>query len=162
GLVVHPGEMEGAVHDGLAQVLGVLGAYDDVSEFARAGGDLRLVDRKGQHVRRTALSAVLLVELRDAPRVDELDRDVAVLHACRRERDPEEALDLGRRRGVRAPVADDLHVEQGAQARRRSAGRSAGRSSGAARSACSLYASTIRWTRRWRTTSAPPKRTNST
>src|SRR3712207_7360595 len=39
GLVVHPGQVQHAVQDRLAQVLGVLGADHDVAELARAGGD---------------------------------------------------------------------------------------------------------------------------
>ena len=37
GLVIHAGEMQRAVDDRLAQVLGVLGADHDVAELARAG-----------------------------------------------------------------------------------------------------------------------------
>src|SRR6185312_1009959 len=109
-LVVHAGEVQRAVDDGLAQVLGVIGAYDDVAQFARARGRARFVDRKGQHVGRTARSAVGLVELGDALGPDELDGDMAVLDARRREREADETLDLGPRRRGRPAVADDLDL----------------------------------------------------
>src|SRR6185437_8552700 len=78
-----------------------------------ARGRARFVDRKGQHVGRTARSAVGFVELRDALGTDELDGDMAVPDARGRERKPHEALDLARRRRVRPAVADDLDLEHG-------------------------------------------------
>src|SRR4051812_8095512 len=138
GLVVHAGEVKRAVDDRLAQVRGVRRADDDVAELAGPGRLAGLVDRERQHVGGPVLAAVRGVQRGDPPGVDELDRDVAVLHAGRRERKRHEAPNLGLRRLVRAAVPDDLDIEQRGYARRRSAGRSAGRSSGAAFSECSL------------------------
>ena len=59
GLVVHADEVQGAVDDRLAQVLGVLGADHDVAELARAVPRPALVDRERQHVGRAVLAAVL-------------------------------------------------------------------------------------------------------
>ena len=52
GLVVVAAEVQHAVHDGLRQVLGVLGADHDVAQLARAHRRARLVDREREHVGR--------------------------------------------------------------------------------------------------------------
>src|SRR4051794_7199095 len=83
-LVVHPDEVQGPMHDGLADVLGVRGADDDVAELARTGDvGLGLVDRERQDVCRPLLAAPLRVELRDPLRVDERDRHVPLEDARR-------------------------------------------------------------------------------
>ena len=82
GLVVHAGQVQHAVHDRLDEVGRVLGADDDVAELARAQRvAVVLVDREGEDVGRPGLAALGQVELGDPLRVDELDRDVAVLDA---------------------------------------------------------------------------------
>jgi hypothetical protein len=87
--------VEDAVHDGLGQVLGVLGADHDVAQLARAGGGARLVDRERQHVGGRVEPAMLAVQLLDPRRRDELDREMAVLDSRggeRRERGAPELL----------------------------------------------------------------------
>ena len=73
-----------------------VGADDDVAQLARAARSRR-ARRSGRTARRSARSCPRCsrVELRDPLGVDELDGDVAVLDARRRERDADEALDLG-------------------------------------------------------------------
>jgi hypothetical protein len=80
-LVVHSGQVERAVHDGLAEVHGVLGADHDVAELARPGRGAVAVHRERQHVGGLVDLAMLAIELADPLGVDELDRDVAVLDA---------------------------------------------------------------------------------
>jgi hypothetical protein len=79
--VVVAGQVQHAVDDGLDQVLGVLGADDDIAELAWPGRRLVLVDRERQNVSRLVLAAVVAVQLLDAPLVDQLDREVAVGYA---------------------------------------------------------------------------------
>ena len=110
-LVVHAGQAQRAVDDGLAQVGRVLRADHDVPELARAGGRAVLVDREREDVGRLVIAAVRGVELGDPPGVDVLDRDVTVVYAGGRERQADEALDLRRRRRVRTTVADHLYLE---------------------------------------------------
>ena len=63
----------------LGEVVGVLGADDDVAELARAGRRAGAVDREREHVGGLVAAAVVAVELADPLRVDELDREVAVV-----------------------------------------------------------------------------------
>ena len=117
------------MHDGLGEVHGVLRADHDVAELALADGRPVAVDGEREHVGRPALAAVLGVERGDLVRADEVDGDVAVLHARGRG-------------GEQAGMPHPLGVERAAEhvdLQRRHAGRrlSAGRSPGAWREACS-------------------------
>ena len=114
------------MHDGLDQVLGVLGADHDVAQLARSRDRVRLVDREGQHVGRRVASAIVAVELADAPLVDELDRQVTVCDPCGSQ------CRLGRVTEARIVCLD---LDQDVR-----------RSCGAWRSVYSLYAATIRCT----------------
>jgi hypothetical protein len=78
--------VEHAVHDGLDQVLGVLGADHHVTQLARTGRRAVLVHGEGQYVRGTVDAAVLAVEDPDLVLADQLDREVALLHPGRLER----------------------------------------------------------------------------
>ena len=108
GLVVVAAEVEDAVDGGLGHVAAVLGADRDVAELARAGDRAGAVDREGEHVGRLVLAAVLAVELADPLRVDDLDRQVAVLHPGRRERRLDRPAQL--LRDVAEVEAQDLGV----------------------------------------------------
>ena len=123
-------QVQHAVDDRRAQVLGVLGADHDVAQLARSSGPCGLIDRKGEHVGGAVAAPVLAVERADPPGVDELDREMAVRDAC------------GRKRGERgaAQLGGCLELDQPCCWRR------GARSAGACFSAYSLYAATIRWT----------------
>jgi hypothetical protein len=133
GLVIHPRQVQRAVHDRLAQVCRVLGADDHVAQLARPGGGAGGVDREREHVGGGVAAAVLAVERTDALGVDELDGDVPVLDAGGGQG---AGARLARGGGVQPPARvldpDDLDLDQGCARRR-----SAERSSGIARSACS-------------------------
>ena len=120
-LVVVAAQVQHAVDDRLGQVLGVLWADHDVSKLARPGGGTGLVDREGQHVRGPVDAAVLAVQLEHPARRHELDRQVPVLDARRRE---------GRERGPAQLVGhvDEVDFDQVGQPcwRRACASRSAG------------------------------------
>jgi hypothetical protein len=107
------------------------GADHDVAELARP--DLRPVevDREREHVGRPSIPRCSALSARIRLSVDELDRDVPVVDARRRERDRDEAPQrlLGQIGG-----ADDLDLEHYFDCR---LGCCAGRSSGAARWECS-------------------------
>jgi hypothetical protein len=102
-------EMQHAVHDGLGQVLGLLGTDHDVAELARPGRRPVAVDRERQHVGWAVAVAVVAIELVDLGLADEGDRQVQL------------SVDLGRRqrgaggrvkarRGLRR--VDDLDLDQ--------------------------------------------------
>src|SRR3954447_18615446 len=157
GLVIHAGQVQHTVHDRLDQIRRVLGADEDVAQFALAQRvHLILVDRKGQHVGRTVLRPPDLVELGDPLGADELDGHVAFLDPRRGGRVGDRLLHANP--GKRA--TDHFDVQQ-AQAVLRRWSALAGRRLLACPASCWSYASTIRWTSLWRTTSSPPKRTNS-
>jgi hypothetical protein len=59
----------------------VVRADHHVAKLARPQRGSRLVDREGQHVGGLVAPPVLAVELLDAPGVDQLDREMAVLDA---------------------------------------------------------------------------------
>ena len=102
--MVHPGQVQDAVDDRLDQVLGVLGADEDVPQLALEAGArsvlVVLVDRERQDVGRPFLLAPGLVELGDPLGVDELDRDVAVLDPRGRGRVGDRLLHAARRASV--------------------------------------------------------------
>jgi hypothetical protein len=116
--VVVAAQVEHAVDDRFDHVSGVLGADDDVAQLARPRDRLVLVDRERQHVGRLILAAVLAVQRADALLSHQLDGQVAVLDAGRRQRR------LGRAPEARIVCLD---LDQ----------REARRSSGAWRDACS-------------------------
>ena len=70
-----------------------------VAQLARAGGRPGAVEREGEHVGGRVPSAVLAVELADPRGVDQLDRDVAVGDARRRQRRRHRVAQLGRHVG---------------------------------------------------------------
>jgi hypothetical protein len=82
--VVIAAQVEHAVNHGLDQIVCVLRADHDVTQFSRPRGGARLVDWKGQYVGREIATPVVSVQLRDAPLVDELDGEVAVVDTGRR------------------------------------------------------------------------------
>ena len=130
-----PDEVQRAVDDGLAQVLGVLGADHDVAQLARAGArSPSLVDREREHVGRPVLAAVLAVELAIRSASTNSTATWPVLDARPRRARARQPLDLERGGARGAAVADDLDLEQRQAASARCGG---GRSSGALRSECS-------------------------
>jgi hypothetical protein len=70
-LVVVATEVKDTVYHGLDEVLGVLGADDDIAQLAGTGGRTGFIDRKREHVGGSVASSVLAVELAYAPGVDE-------------------------------------------------------------------------------------------
>src|SRR5439155_25551949 len=138
-LVVEAAEVQDSVDHGLDLVLRPRGAHDDVPQLPRARRGPGPVHREGEHVGRLVAPAVLAVQAPHLVLWDERDRQVALRHAGRPERRPRRSLDLRHS----APV--DLDLDR----------------YGFSREAYSPYAATIRCTSLCRTTSSPPKRTNS-
>ncbi len=88
GFVVVAAEVQNAVDRRPAQIGGLLGADDDVTELARAGDPLDAVDREREHVGRLVAAAVLAVQLADPVRRDQLDREVPLEHTRRAQGGP--------------------------------------------------------------------------
>jgi hypothetical protein len=84
--VVVTAQVQHAMDNGLAQIVGVLGTDHHIAQLAWAHGGARLVDRKGQHVSRSVACPVAAVELANAPLVDEGDRQMPLPDARRGER----------------------------------------------------------------------------
>ena len=84
------------MHDGLGQIVRVLGADHHITQLARPRRGAALVNRKGQHVGRGVDPPVLAVQLVDARGCDELDRQMAVLDTGRGERRKRRAPELVR------------------------------------------------------------------
>ena len=110
-------QVQDAVDDGLAQITRVLGTDHHVSQLARANGEARLVDGKGQHVRGRVASPVAAIELRDAFGVDEGDRQMAVVDSSGRQGGERDRAQVGGRA---------YEIELDYQTCRRIGGRSAG------------------------------------
>ena len=109
--MVHAAEMQDAVHRGLGEILGVLGADHYVTQLARTRTGV-LVDRKGEHVGGLVVAPMLAIELADTDGLDQRDRQVALRDARgiqSRERGRAQLL-----RGV-----DQLEVDQAQRAWRR-------------------------------------------
>src|ERR1019366_6008339 len=110
GLVVHAADMQRAVDDRLAQILGVAGADHDVAELARADAGAVLVAPEREHVGRL-LAAGIPVELADPLLVDKLDRQMPLLDPRRGQRQRAEFLDLDRGRALDGRGIDPDHLD---------------------------------------------------
>jgi hypothetical protein len=115
--VVVTTQVQHAVDNGLAQIVGVLGTDHHIAQLARTHGGARLVDRKGQHVRGSVACPVAAVELANASLVDEGDRQVPVLDPRRCQRGERGIAQLGR-------SVDEIELDY--QTCRRIGGRRAG------------------------------------
>src|SRR5438552_7419716 len=127
------------MNDGLDGVGCTRRAHHHVPQLTRPRNGSRPVDRKGEHVGRLISPSLLSVQPPHLRLVDEGEREVPVLHLTRAER----RLRRFAHASIRRPA--DLDLERYRPLR----------------SVYSLYAFTIRCTSLWRTTSSPPKRTNS-
>ncbi len=75
-------------------------------------GSVVLVDAEGEHVGRPRPASVARVELGDPVFLDELDGDVTVGHAGRRDGEADEALHLGQWWRAGPGVAEDLDLDE--------------------------------------------------
>jgi hypothetical protein len=101
--------------DSGGHVGGQLRTDDDVPQLERPGriGRGRAVDRERQDVRADVAPAMFAVELANALGLDELDRQVPLLDAGGREREPAQLLDVADLQAVGSQLrADDLDLEQ--------------------------------------------------
>ena len=132
GLVVHAAQVQHAVDDRLAQVLGVLRADHDVAELARPGRRAALVDREGEHVGRLVAAAVLAVERRGS-------RSASTSSTARWPSSTPGGGERGERRRRRSSLGrvDELDLDHGRPAAS-PAGAAPGAAAGACCSACSL------------------------
>jgi hypothetical protein len=96
------------VHHRLEQVLGLLRADHDVTQLAWAGRGAARVHREGQHVGGPIGAALLAIERTNRVLADELDGEVAVLDAGRRERRERRTAELLGR-------VDEVDLDQGCE-----------------------------------------------
>src|SRR5947209_5305072 len=148
--------MEDSVHSRLVQVMCVLGADHHVTELRGFASELVwVVDREGEDICGLVEAAIFAIQGPDVVGSHERDRQMAVRDA-----------DGGERRGggvaeLIGARAEELDLDGHARQPVVRPWPRAVRSPTACFSAYSLYAATIRCTSLWRTTSSPPKRTNS-